>query len=191
MSSQAMPQILPQSLPKLWRRVLAMGLVVVALGLAAFAALFPLLRADAMKQELAAGQEQLAVEERLRKTPGVTAKSIRREVLVPGATDGIAGAELQRRVSELARTSTLTLRSTQIAAPKREADLTAVSVDASLVGTIDGVRSLLHAIETGDPLLFVEGMSVRSIAVPPGQQRAVSLDIKLKVRGYAVTTKAN
>jgi hypothetical protein len=191
MSSQAMPQMLPQSLPKPWRRVLAIGLVVVALGLAAFAALFPILRADAMKQELESGHQQLAVEERLRKTPGATVKSIRREVLVPGATDGLAGAELQRHVSELARASTLALRSTQIAAPKREADLTAVSVDASLQGSIEGLRSLLHAIEAGDPLLFVEGLSIRSIAGPPGQQRPVSLDIKLKVRGYAVTNKAN
>lgn len=191
MSSQAMPQLLPQSLPKPLRRVLAVGLVVAALGFAVVAALLPTLRADAMKQELAAVQEQLAVEERLRKTPGATVKSIRREVLVPGATDGIAGAELQRRLSEHARTSALTLRSTQIAAPKREANLTAVGVDASLIGTIDGVRSLLHAIETGDPLLFVEGLSIRSIATAPGQQRAVTLDIKLKVRGYAVTTQAN
>ena len=97
----------------------------------------------------------------------------------------------QRRVSDLARASTLVLRSTQIAQPKREADLTAVSVDTSLQGTIEGVRSLLHAIETGDPLLFVEGLSIRTIAAPQTQQRPVSLDIKLKVRGYAVTNKVN
>lgn len=181
----------PQALPKTWRRVLAMGLVVAGLGLAAIVAILPIMQAEAVNQELAAGREQLALDERLRRAPGVKAKSIRREVLVPGATDGLAGAELQRRVSELARTSALTLRSTQIAPAKREADLTAVSVDASIQGTIDGVRSLLYAIETGDPLLFAEGLSIRTIAAPQTQQRPVSLDIKLKVRGYAVTTKVN
>jgi general secretion pathway protein M len=181
----------PQALPKTWRRALAMGLVVAALGLAAVVALLPIMHAATVGQELVAGREQLALEERLRKAPGAKAKSIRREVLVPGATDGVAGAELQRRVSELARASALTPRSTQIAAPKREADLTAVSVDTSLQGTIEGVRSLLHTIETGDPLLFVEGLSIRTIVAPQAQQRPVSLEIKLKVRGYAVTNKVN
>lgn len=177
----------PQTLSKTWRRVLAIGLVVTGLGLAGIVAVLPFMHAEAVKQNLAASREQLALEERLRRTPGAKTKSIRREVLIPGATEGLAGAELQRRVSELARASTLTLRSTQVAPAKREAELTAVSVDASIQGTIDGVRSLLYAIETGDPLLFAEGLSIRTIATPQAQQRPIMLDVKLKVRGYAVT----
>ena len=191
MNLQTPPQTLPQTLPKTWRRVLAVGLVMAAMGGAAVAAFVPIMHAEVVRQEIVVGREQLAIAERLRQAPGAKAKSVRREVLIPGATDGLAGAELRQRVSELARTSTLALRSTQIAPPKREADLTAVSVDSSLQGTIDAVRSLLYAIETGDPLLFVEGLSIRTIVAPAAQQRPASLDVKLKVRGYAVTTKAN
>lgn len=181
----------PRALPKTLRHVLALSLVVAGLGLAAVIAFLPIVRADAIKQETDAIRELVARAERLRRDAGENAQTLRRDVLVSGATDGVAGAELQRIVSELARASALALRSTQIAPPKREGDLTAVSVDASLQGTVNGVRSLLHALETGTPLLFVEGLSLRAITERQAPHQPVALDIRLRVRGYAATSKAN
>jgi general secretion pathway protein M len=181
----------PRTLPKTARRLLAIGLAAVSLGLAAAIALVPIARTDAMRNEAAAIRDLVSRAERLRREAGANAVSPRRDLLVPGATDGIAGAELQRVVSELARASALNLRSTQIAPPKREADLTAVSVDASMQGNINGVRALLHALETGSPLLFVEGLSLRTVTERQAPHQPVSLDISLKVRGYAASTRAN
>lgn len=175
----------PQALPLIWRRVLALSLVVVALGLAALMAFLPFSKAAAGRKQMIEVREQVAQLERMQRAAGgPRALGGGREMLLAGATSGLAGAELQRLVSELSRHSALTLRSTQVAPAKRESDLTVVGVDASLQGNIDGMRTLLHAIETGVPLLFVEALSMRTVAARQVALQPVSLDVTLKVRGY-------
>jgi general secretion pathway protein M len=112
-------------------------------------------------------------------------------VLLAGETSGMAGAELQHLISELARKSGLSLRSTSVTAPRREADLTVIGVDVALLGQMEGLRSLLHAIETGAPILFIETLSIKS--VPPYQavQQPMALDITLRVRGYGAGKEVN
>jgi len=83
------------------------------------------------------------------------------------------------------------LRSTQVAPAKQEANLTVVGLEISLQGEIAGLRTLLYAVETGVPVLFVEALSIKTSAAPQTAQKPVALDISLKVRGYGVGKEAN
>ena len=113
-----------------------------------------------------------------------------RDVLITGETSGVAGAELQRVIAELARRHTLTLRSTQVAPAKREGDLTVLAVEVSLQGGIEGLRALLHALETGAPTLFIDALAVKSMAQQTANRPAL-LDVSLKVRGYGAGKDGN
>jgi general secretion pathway protein M len=181
-----------QALPKIWRRVLALSLVGLALGLAALVAIVPFSRAAAARKEMIATRDLVARQERIQQAAaGPRTQGSGRELLLAGATSGLAGAELQRLVSELSRQSGLTLRSTQVTSAKREADLAVVSVDAGLQGGIEGLRALLHSIETGVPMLFVEALSIRTVAARQVALQPVSIDITLKVRGYGAGKNEN
>jgi general secretion pathway protein M len=173
------------------RRIAALGLVGLVLGLAALAGLAPFLRLAALGGEIEAASEEIALRERLLRAAASRPAHAQRDVLLAGETSGMAGAELQRLLSELARRSGMSLRSTNVAAPRREADLTVIGVDVSLQGGTDGLRAFLHAIETGLPVLFVETLSVKSIPSYQPTPQPVALDVTLRVRGYGAGKDSN
>jgi general secretion pathway protein M len=173
------------------RRIAALGLLGLVLGLAALAGLAPFLRLAAVGEEIAAASEEIALQERLLAAAASRPAHAERDVLLAGDTSGMAGAELQRLISDLARRSGLSLRSTNVAAPKREADLTVIGVDVSLQGQIDGLRAFLHGIETGVPVLFIETLSIKSIPSYQPTPQPVALDVTLRVRGYGAGKDSN
>ena len=178
------------TLPKPVGRAAALGLVVLALGLAALMAIVPFVRMAAVGAEAAAARELLAQQRRLALAAAGRPAQAGREALIPGESSGIAGAELQRLVSELARQNGLSLRSLQVAPAKREADLTVLAVEVSLHGGMEGLRALLHSLETGAPMLFIDALSVKAAAEKVAG-RAALLDVSLKVRGYGAGKDAN
>jgi general secretion pathway protein M len=178
------------ALPKPMRRAVAMGLVVVALTFAALLAVGPLVRLAAMADEVTAAADLLAQQQRLATAAAGRPAAPGREPLIAGETSGLAGAELQRIVSELARQNALALRSTQVAPAKREADLTVLAVEASLRGGMEGLRGFLYALETGAPMLFVDALSIKAAAEKEPGPAAV-LDIGVKVRGYGAGKDGN
>jgi hypothetical protein len=179
-----------EALPKPMRRAVAVGLAVVALAVAALLAVAPLVRLAAVADEVGAAADLLAQRQRLATAAGGRSTAAGREPLIAGETSGLAAAELQRIVSELARQHTLSLRSTQVAPAKREADLTVLAVEASLQGGMEGLRGFLYALETGAPMLFVDALSVKA-AAEKAAGRAAVLDIGLKVRGYGAGKDGN
>lgn len=179
------------ALPKPLSRAAALGLVVLALGLAAVAALAPFARTAGMGGETAAVADQIAQQERLLRAAARRPAHAARDMLVAGETSGLAGAELQRIVTELARRSGLSLRSAHVAPTKREADLAAIGVEVSLQGQTEGLRTFIHAIETGTPILFIETLAVRSVPSYQAVPQPVSLDVTLRVRGYGAGKEIN
>jgi general secretion pathway protein M len=180
------------ALPKPMRRIVALVLVVLAVGLAVLLAIAPFVRLAALGEERAAARDLIAQQERLALAAAGRPTQAGRDVLVAGDSSGTAGAELQRVISEIARQHALSLRSTQVAPPKREADLTMLAVDVSLQGGMEGLRALLHAVETGAPMLFIDGLAVKTLQQQqPATDRPVQLDISLKVRGYGAGKDAN
>jgi len=172
-------------------RAAALGLVALALALAALAGLAPYARMTALGAEIAAAADQIAQQERLLQAVGRRPAHRARDMLVAGETSGLAGAELQRIVSELARRSGLSLRSTSVAPPKREADLAAIGVEVSLQGQMEGLRAFIHGLETGTPVLFIETLAVRTAPSYQPVPQPVSLDITLRVRGYGAGKEIN
>jgi general secretion pathway protein M len=165
--------------------------VSLALGLAALAALAPFARMAAVEEEMAATAEQIAQQERLLRAAARRPAHAARDMLLAGETSGLAGAELQRVITELARRSGLSLRSTHVTPPKREADLAAIGVEVSLQGQTEGLRTFIHAIETGTPVLFIETLAIRSAPSYQAVPQPVSLDVTLRVRGYGAGKEIN
>jgi general secretion pathway protein M len=179
------------TIPGPLRRATAIGLVALALALAGLTAFTPHARLAALSEETAAVAELVAQQERLLEAAARRPAHAARNVLLSGETSGMAGAELQRVISELARQNGMSLRSTLVTAPKREADTTVVGVDVSLQGHMAGLRGFLHAIETGLPILFIETLSIKSVAVYQPVKQPAMLDITLRVRGYGAGKEVN
>lgn len=180
-----------ETLPGPVRRALAVGLAVLALGLAVLMAVAPFALMAAVGEEIDAAADQIAQQELLLRAAARRPKLAQRDLLLAGETSGMAGAELQRVISDLARQNSLSLRSAHVTPPKREAELTVLGVEVSLHGHVEGLRAFLHAIETGVPVLFVETLSIRTIAPHQPVQQPVSLDIILRVRGYGAAKEVN
>jgi len=179
------------ALPKPLSRAAALGLVVLTLALAALAAVAPFARMAAGNEEIAIVNDQIVQQERLLRAAARRPAHAARDMLVSGDTSGLAGAELQRVVTELARRSGLTLRSTHVAPTKREADLAAVGVEVNLLGQMEGLRAFMHAIETGTPILFIETLSIKSVPSYQPVPQPMSLDVTLRVRGYGAGKEIN
>jgi general secretion pathway protein M len=165
--------------------------VALALGLAAVAAIAPFVQMAAVEGEMTATADQIGQHERLLRAAARRPAHAARDMLVTGETSGLAGAELQRVLTELARRSGLSLRSTHVAPPKREADLAAIGVEVSLQGQMEGLRTFLHAIETGTPVLFIETLAIRSAPSYQAVAQPISLDVTLRVRGYGAGKEIN
>jgi general secretion pathway protein M len=179
------------ALPKSVSRAAALALVALVLALAALVAVAPFARIVAVGGEMAAVTEQIAQQERLLRAAARRPAHATRDTLVTGETSGLAGAELQRIVTELARRTGMSLRSTTVAPAKRETDLAAIVVEVSLQGQMEGLRGFIHAIETGTPVLFIETMAIRSAPSYQPVPQPVSLDVTLRVRGYGAGKEIN
>jgi general secretion pathway protein M len=173
------------------RRAAAVALVALALGLAVTVAVAPFSRMAAVGLEIEAAAGLAAQQERLLRAAAQRPAQAARDALIAGETGGMAGAELQRIVSELARRHGLALRSTNVTPPKREADLTVIGVDISLQGQTEGLRAFLHAIETRDPILFIDTLSIKSGPSYQPVPQPVALDVTLRIRGYGAGKESN
>jgi general secretion pathway protein M len=181
----------PGFLPKPLRRAAAVALLALALGLAVTVAVAPFARMAALGLEIEAAAGLAAQQERLLQAAARRPAQEKREALIAGETSGIAGAELQRIVSELARRNGLALRSANVTPPKREADLTVIGVDISLQGQTEGLRAFIHAIETGSPILLIDTLSIKSVPAHQPVPQPVALEVTLRLRGYGAGKESN
>jgi hypothetical protein len=175
------------SIGKPLRRAAAVGLVAVALAVAALLAAVPFGQSTAQRAEIIAVRELIAQRERfLLAAAGQPAQQGKAALLI-GESNGALGAELQRHMVELARQNHMSVRSSQVLPGKREPSLAVVGLELSLHGDLTGLRSLLHTVEVGLPILLVEALTIKTAALPRAVQGPVALEINLKVRGYGAS----
>lgn len=109
-------------------------------------------------------------------------------LLLEGETIGIAGATLQRLIADLVVAHNGTASSLQVLPPATEDDLVRISLSLSLSVDINGLQGFLHALETGQPLIFIDDIRVRSgqseFAVPDPHLLG-PLDVTLQVSAFA------
>lgn len=112
------------------------------------------------------------------------------QLLLSGRTNAIAGAFLQKRLNDLIIKSGGTPVQFQQVDPEAEGKFSRIGVTASLKVGSAGLRKIVHEIESGSPLLFVEGLTMtpsnRSVQMDDPYFRG-SLDVRLTVVGYKRT----
>ncbi|MCG6941196.1 MAG: type II secretion system protein M [Thiohalocapsa sp.] len=113
-------------------------------------------------------------------------------------TPALAGARLQSEVQEMVRAAGARPISTQILPTNEEEQPPRVRIRIQLQGTTDELLDVLHRIESAQPFLFVEQMSIRSTAprAPRLRGRTIrrrlmprnvgQLTVRLDIFGYAL-----
>ena len=171
-------------------RVLAVGLLaaLVAAGLVlvllvaglhgkAFARLAAAERAQAAQAALLARRDSLESEvAALREAGSAT------DVFLPDASEAQAAATLQELVKAAVVAGGAGLDSLETLPAEAREGARSVGVRARLTADVPGLQALLHRLESGRPLVVVEGLFVRARASLP-ERGARHLDVRLDARG--------
>jgi general secretion pathway protein M len=153
------------------------------LGLAAA----PYLRIAALAGETAEHRQLLAALETQTARRTVRGGDDPGALMLQGETAGIAEAALQRLVNEHVEAAGGQASSFQLL-PSRESGGTArLSLGFAMRIDIEGLRDTLHAMETGEPLLFVDDIAIRRPENAAGEGRVDApglLDVTMQVSGF-------
>jgi hypothetical protein len=121
-------------------------------------------RAEAEREaELLEGFRQRL--EELAQNPGDSGPAVDAEsIYLPGETDAIAGAALQRLVAEtIEGTGGRVLESELDIAEPDPADPGRIDLRVSFETEIEGLQRIVFELETGTPILMLKGLDVRSV----------------------------
>lgn len=98
----------------------------------------------------------------------------------------LASAELQRLVKRIAGANGAEVLSTQIIQPREEQTFTQVTIKVRMRTSLDKLVQVFHALETGEPYLFLNKVSVHGRLVGRGKvgrgpslQRVLDVDFEL------------
>lgn len=92
----------------------------------------------------------------------VRARQVQSGIFVSGSTDALAAANLQNSIGTLVSRTGGDLRSVQSLPVENTDGLRRIRVRFQLVTNIHGLRRILHDLETGQPLLFVDEFKIRT-----------------------------
>jgi general secretion pathway protein M len=183
--------------------LLSLAVLAAALAAMGLATAMPFVHLSWLEQSVAQNQEELL---RLRKQIAREGE-LRKEntelaalgedaslLLLEGETTGIAGANLQKLMSGLVLEHGGAASSLQILPPKEDGNLVRIPMSLSISVGIDGLRDILHSLETGTPLIFIDDITIRA---ETDDFRATDphylgpLDVTLQVSGYALKNEAS
>jgi hypothetical protein len=152
---------------KILSPIAALLLLLAALLLVADVTLLPLLAGDAEAesaeeairryQAIAAGQG--ALRRTLAALPPAPGDSAGR---LPQATDALALADLQSRLSALAAEAGLFVTAAEPLPAEEGADPARVQLSLDLAGPLAGIQALLHKVESGQPVMAVTRLELAS-----------------------------
>lgn len=100
-------------------------------------------------------------------------------------SEALAAADLQGIIKRLAGTKDMEVLSTQILPAGEASDFTRVALKVRMRGKLDNLLKVFYALETGQPYLFLDNVSIRS----KGQRRRTVnadqlLDVDFDLIGY-------
>lgn len=151
--------------------VLPPVLVLLALGNAASTA-------DIRSQtELADGQLE-RFRQRLAQSPPATASQSEAGLVLEAPSRSLAEADLQRRVVALGEASSFRIVESGSGELTADAAAAFLEVRATLDGDNGGLLTLLHAIETGQPLMTLARLDVRRLS---GENEDAGVDPRLRI----------
>jgi general secretion pathway protein M len=125
----------------------------------------------------------------VRSLEAVRAKDARKFFLRSGGA-ALSAAEVQESVRSFIEANGAKLITMQVPASKDEGRYRQVLVNVQITANIQTLRKILHRVENGTPLLFIDNLMVRS-QVPstykPGPGAVVEMFVQFDVYGYSVT----
>jgi general secretion pathway protein M len=180
------------------RRLLALLILLLMVGVVAAVTVLPLWSANQYYEEaIASMQDRL---EKLQRASAMSANlqaqydQLKRWQLgdahyLTSGSSALAGAELQRIIKRIAASNNAELVSTQILPVRQAEAFTQVTLKARMRGTLTSMTQIFYAIETGEPFLFLDKVSLWQRG---GQRRwrgAVAagpqlLDVDIELTGY-------
>jgi general secretion pathway protein M len=167
----------------------ALALLALALTGMLGAAAAPFLWLGPVNVETAAARELLGgLEARMARQSGAGADAMQpASLILRGETTGIAGAHLQRLINDRVTQAAGHASSFQLLPSQPTGDMTRLSLSLSMSIGIDGLRDVLHGLETGAPLIFIDDLAVR---VPASAARQAEpdfigpFDVTMRVSGF-------
>ncbi len=113
-----------------------------------------------------------------------------------GKTPPLASAELQKQMGEIIRQAGGKVTSTQVLTTKPEGPFTRVAVRVRFSANTPALQEILYGIESNQPLLLIEKLSIRSTR---GRRRSSrtrqivpvdKLNVNMQVVGYMATPES-
>jgi general secretion pathway protein M len=174
------------------RPLLALALLGLAVVLAGLAIYMPMMWAQRLHRDIEAKQLKLATITQALDSGRGLSEALAPGWLLGGSSTGRAAAELQQTMNAAAKAHNVSLRSIQVLAPKRDGELTQISVEVNFQTGATALRDLLHSLETGVPILILDDINIRAIPQQQAGQsgretsgREMQLDASMKIRGFA------
>jgi general secretion pathway protein M len=131
---------------------------------------------------------QIAQEGKLRKeNADLAALGQDASLLLEGDKTGIAGANVQKLLNDLVTEHGGTASSFQILPPKEDGNLIRIPMSLSISVGIDGLRDILHSLETSTPLIFIDDINIKSTQEDfhPDPHYLGPLEVTLQVSGFS------
>ena len=103
------------------------------------------------------------------------------------SSSALAAAELQRLLKRIVVTNHAEVLSTQILTAAQEQDLNRISLKVRIRGTLGDIVQVFYAVETSEPFMFLENISVRAKSGRRGRSKIPApqlLDVDLELIGY-------
>lgn len=142
-----------------------------------------------INQEVGGSRELLAsLEARLAKQSATGARGIESaSLMLQGETADIAGARLQKLINDRVTEAGGRASAFKLLPPQQTGEMTRLILDLSMSIDIDGLRDLLHKIETDAPLIFIDDIAIRTPTSATQDAEPYFLgpfDVSLQVSGF-------
>ncbi len=147
------------------------------------------LRADAA-QELASDRAMLSqLEARARSGPDARNRSSAGGVAGPAAflsapTQGLASAQLQSYLSQLAANQNASVVSSAVEPPGGDDPAESIRIQATLEIDLTALQSLLYELESGMPYIFVDSLDIQTTAAAQESAQNPRSRVIMSLRGF-------
>jgi hypothetical protein len=98
-----------------------------------------------------------------------------------GGSQALAAAELQKYLEALIELHQGNLRTTRVMAPKSDGALPVVALQVQVGVEMESLQRILHAIESGQPILLLDNVLIRAREASGKRTRAASANLELQL----------
>lgn len=176
-------------------RLGAIGLLALLVSLPAFGLIMPVVALHQTQRDQAAmlegqlarlGALAAARDDLRRQQADLAVRRGKSGLLLTGGSEALATANLQNTVKTAVALAKGELRSTQALPVTVDQGARRLTVRALLSTDIEGLRTFVHVIETGRPMLFIDDLDIRARSAGRAGEEAekVALEVRVDVTGY-------